>query len=123
MDWINAWAMKSSVYFRTFLYFCSGVIYQIPVFHSSHNHIKMRILGKKLLLKLQVKNKGNRKLWDAIDKLLEDLEQFNPRSSKLTEVRKDADCVHSDGFYFLNIHVHRTFILVDFDEEGQATII
>ncbi|MBV7533000.1 type II toxin-antitoxin system HigB family toxin [Chitinophaga sp. sic0106] len=83
----------------------------------------MRIFGKKILIKLKLKNKGNRKLCDAVDKLVEDLEQFDPRTSKLAEIRKDADCVHSDGFYFLNIHVHRTFVLIDFDEEGEATII
>lgn len=83
----------------------------------------MRILGKKILIKLKKKNKGNRPLCDEIDKLLAVLEKFDPKVTKLTDVRNDADCVHDDGFYFFNINVHRSFILMDFDDEGEATII
>lgn len=83
----------------------------------------MRVLGKKTILKLKKKNIGNRKLCDEVDKLLKDLEKFNPKQSVLTEVRKDADCVHSDGFYFFNINIHRTLILIELDDDGDATII
>ena len=83
----------------------------------------MRVLGKKIILKLKKKNIGNRKLCDEVDKLLKDLEKFNPKQSVLTEVRKDADCVHSDGFYFFNINIHRTLILIELDDDGDATII
>jgi hypothetical protein len=31
--------------------------------------------------------------------------------------------VHVDGFYFFDIHIHRTLILVEIDEEGEATIV
>ncbi|WP_200817111.1 type II toxin-antitoxin system HigB family toxin [Chitinophaga eiseniae] len=41
----------------------------------------------------------------------------------MTDIRKDADCVHSDGFYFFNINDHRSFVMIDFDGEGNATII
>lgn len=44
-------------------------------------------------------------------------------NAQLTDIRKDADCVHSDGFYFFNISIHRSLVLVDVDEDGEATII
>ncbi|MGC4235862.1 MAG: hypothetical protein QM594_23020 [Niabella sp.] len=83
----------------------------------------MRVTGIKILVKLKSKNIGNKKLCDAIDQLIEDLEQFDPGTATIVETRKDSDCVHSDGFYFFNIYIHRTLILVEYDEEGEATII
>ena len=69
----------------------------------------MRVLGKKILTKLQAKNKSNRRLCSAIDQLIKDLEQFNPTLALLETVR--------------DIHIHRTFILIDLDEDGEAVII
>ncbi len=83
----------------------------------------MRIIGKKIIVKVKVKNSGNQKLCKAIDQLVADLEQFNPFEVSLRDLRPDADCVHNDGFYFFNIHVHRTLILIEMDEEGEATIV
>lgn len=83
----------------------------------------MRVIGKKTILKLKNKNIGNKKLCAAIDKLIQDLEKFKPDESLLTEIRNDADCVHSDGFYFFNINIHRTLILIELDDIGEATII
>jgi hypothetical protein len=83
----------------------------------------MRILGKKIVVKLKRKNIGNKTLCDSIDQLIHDLEMFNPNEQKLKEIRTDADCVHSDGFYFFNIYQHRTLILIEFDEEGEASIV
>jgi len=83
----------------------------------------MRVLGKSKIIKLKNKNLGNKKLCNEIDKLLIDLEQFNPIVEKINEIRKDADCVHSDGFFFFDINIHRTLILIEFDEEGEATIV
>jgi hypothetical protein len=83
----------------------------------------MRVLGKKIILKLKKKNIGNQKLCEEIDKLIADLDKFNPKSEPLKEIRVDADCVHSDGFYFFNINIHRTLVMVEFDEEGEATIV
>lgn len=83
----------------------------------------MKILGIKLLLKLKLKNKGNRLLFEAIDKLIEDIERLDLRITPLKDVRRDADCVDSGGFYFFNIHIHRTLVLIRFDDEGEATII
>lgn len=83
----------------------------------------MRIIGKKAILKIKKKNIGNKKLCSEIDTLISDLESFNPNKSNINDVRKDADCVHTDGFYFFNINIHRTLILIEFDDDGEATIV
>ncbi|WP_286971306.1 type II toxin-antitoxin system HigB family toxin [Flavobacterium sp. UBA4854] len=83
----------------------------------------MRIIGKKTILKIKKKNIGNKKLCDEIDKLIADLEKFNPNQDSINEIRNDADCVHNDGFYFFNINIHRTLILIEFDDDGEATIV
>lgn len=83
----------------------------------------MELLRKDKLLKLKRKNRGNNKLLDAIDKLILDIE--NAEWSKKTDIKKirpDADCVHSDGFYFFDIHIHRTLVLILFDQD-EAIII
>jgi hypothetical protein len=83
----------------------------------------MRIIGKKTLLKLKKKNIGNQPLCAEIDTLISDLERFNPQEESLNDIRSDADCVHNDGFYFFDIHVHRTLLLIELDDEGEATIV
>ncbi len=83
----------------------------------------MRIIGKKTILKIKKKNIGNKKLCDEIDKLIIDLERFNSNENTIDEIRNDADCVHNDGFYFFNINIHRTLILIEFDNDGEATIV
>lgn len=83
----------------------------------------MRLTGKKILLKLKKKNIGNQKLCSAIDQLILDLEAFDPRDTLVIDIRQDADCVHSDGFYFFDLNIHRTLILVELDEDGEATIV
>lgn len=40
----------------------------------------------------------------------------------MVEKRPDADCVHSKGFYFFDISIHRTMILIEF-EAGVASIV
>lgn len=83
----------------------------------------MRIIGKRIILKLKRKNIGNKKLCEEVDKLITDLETFDPARTDIITIRKDADCVHSDGFFFFDINIHRTLILIEMDEEGEATII
>ena len=84
----------------------------------------MEILGKKLLEKLKRKNKGNVSLISEIDKLINDLEEYSFKSQlELIKSRPDADCVHKDGFYFFDINVHRTLILIEFEENGEATVV
>jgi hypothetical protein len=83
----------------------------------------MRVLGKKIILKIIKKNIGNQKLCSEIDRLISELEGFNPDGNTINQLRSDADCVHRDGFYFFDIHIHRTLILIELDDEGEATII
>lgn len=73
---------------------------------------------------MQKKNRGNQKLMKSIDKLIEDLEVNewqNPH--ELTEKRPDADCVYGGEFYFFNINVHRTMVLIEFEEDGEMTVV
>ena len=57
-----------------------------------------------------------------IDKLIKDFEENNWKNiDELKLTRPDADCVHSEGFYFFNIYVHRTLILIEMDDT-EATV-
>ena len=83
----------------------------------------MDLLQKRILIKLKKKNRGNSKLIDAIDKLMSDIETANwskPIDIKIN--RPDADNIHSDGFYFFDLNVHRTMVLIIF-EDNEATVI
>ena len=84
----------------------------------------MNIVNKSLLERLKRKNKGNAKLVKAIDKLIRDIQENEWNSQlELKETRPDADCVHSDGFYFLNLNIHRTMVLIEFDENKRVRIL
>lgn len=84
----------------------------------------MRLIGKKKLEKLKRKNRGNYQLEKAIDDLINEIEQSHwENEEELKAARPDADCVHNDGFYFFNIRVHRTLILIELDDEGEATVV
>jgi len=84
----------------------------------------VNLINRSLLERLKRKNHGNTKLIKAIDKLINDI-QVNTWDSptELKATRPDADCVHSDGFYFFNLNVHRTMILIEFDENKRARVI
>lgn len=83
----------------------------------------MKLLRIQKLNKLKNKNRGNIKLIKAIDKLISDIESANwKKPIDIKETRPDADCIHSDGFYFFDLNVHRTMILVVF-EDNEATVI
>ncbi|MET7254477.1 type II toxin-antitoxin system HigB family toxin [Dyadobacter fermentans] len=83
----------------------------------------MVIRRKRILEKLVSKNQGNKRLAQAVDQLIADLEQksFATRD-ELLEVRKDADRVYGGEFYFFDLHVHRTLVFIQF-KENQATIM
>lgn len=84
----------------------------------------MNLVNRSLLERLKRKNRGNTKLIEAIDKLIGDILINNWNSPMdLKETRSDADCVHSDGFFFFNLNVHRTMILIEFDENKRARVI
>ncbi len=84
----------------------------------------MDILNRKLLEKLKRKNKGNTALITAVDLLIFDFQMNDFKNQEeLLLKRPDADCVHNNGFYFFDINIHRTLILVEFDECGEVTIV
>jgi len=81
------------------------------------------LLHRSKLLKLKRKNQGNIKLLRAIDKLIADIEDSEwENKMDIIKARPDADRVHSDNFYFFNINVHRTMILIVFEEQ-EAEIL
>ncbi len=83
----------------------------------------MDLLHRSKLLKLKRKNQGNIKLLRAIDKLIADIEDSEwENKMDIIKARPDADRVHSDNFYFFNINVHRTMILIVFEEQ-EAEIL
>jgi mRNA-degrading endonuclease HigB of HigAB toxin-antitoxin module len=83
----------------------------------------MRLTNKKALEKLKKKNRGNVPLTNAIDKLSKDIEDSKWKNpTELIKTRPDADSVHNDGFYIFNINIHRTMILLEFDEEEASVV-
>jgi mRNA interferase HigB len=83
----------------------------------------MEITGRPKLEKLKKKNRGNTLLAHAIDDLLDVIEKKDWKNQdELIRDRPDADNVHSDGFYFFDINIHRTMILIEF-EEGEVDIV
>ena len=84
----------------------------------------MNITNKYILGKLIRKNRGNSKLVKAIQQLIEDIEESNWETPyDLISSRSDADCIYGGEFYFFNINIHRTLILIEFEENGEATIV
>lgn len=84
----------------------------------------MRLVGKQILIKVKHKNKGNILLGDAIDDLIATIENKSWRSkADIMKDRPDADQVHHDGFYFFDINIHRTLILIEVGADGEATIV
>lgn len=84
----------------------------------------MEIINRKLLEKFKRKNRGNAFLISALDNLINEIETKHWKNqNELQNDRPDADNVHNDGFYFFNINIHRTMILIDFEESGEATIV
>jgi len=84
----------------------------------------LKITNKHILGKLIRKNRGNSKLMYEINKLILDIENSKWKTPiDLTEHRTDADCVYGGEFYFFNINIHRTLILIEFEENGEATFV
>jgi mRNA interferase HigB len=84
----------------------------------------VNLVNRNKLERLKRKNRGNTKLIKAVDTLIYEIENAdwkNPADVK--RLRPDADNVHSDGFYFFNLNVHRTLILIEFEENGEATVV
>jgi len=84
---------------------------------------KLYLLHKNKLLKLKKKNQGNVKLQKAIDKLISDIESAEWKNKfDILKDRKDADKIFGDNFYFFDINIHRTMVLIVFDEQ-EAEIL
>ena len=84
----------------------------------------MNLVNRSLLERLKRKNRSNTQLIKAIDDLIIDILTNNWDSPlELKRTRPDADSVHSDGFYFFNLSVHRTMILIEFDENKRARVV
>lgn len=84
----------------------------------------MRIIGKRKLEKLRRKNLGNKPLSDHITKLITDIKNAEWKTEiELKKDRPDADKVHADGFYFFDVSIHRTMILIEFEPSGEATLV
>jgi len=84
----------------------------------------LRVINKHILGKLIKKNRGSSKLVEAVQQLLTDIEASDWKTPlDLTMKRADADCVYGGKFYFFNISKYRTLILIEFDDDGEATIV
>lgn len=84
----------------------------------------MELHGKTKLIKLKLKSRGNLLLTKAIDDLLYTIGTKHWTSKKdVLADRKDADQVHPDGFYFFDLHLYRTLILLELDTTAEATIV
>lgn len=84
----------------------------------------MRIINKHILGKLIRKNRGNTKLINSVEQLIRDIEISSWESpGDLIKERPDADNVYGGEFYFFNLNIHRTLILIEFEESGEATIV
>jgi mRNA interferase HigB len=84
----------------------------------------LKIINKHILGKLIRKNRGNSKLEKDVQQLISDIEDNNWKNPlDLTENRPDTDCVYGGEFYFFNINIHRTLIMIEFEENGEATIV
>jgi mRNA-degrading endonuclease HigB of HigAB toxin-antitoxin module len=84
----------------------------------------LRIINKHILGKLIRKNQGNVKMIKSIERLVNDIENNSWKTpGELNDTRPDADCVYGGEFYFFDINIHRTLILIEFEENGDATIV
>lgn len=75
------------------------------------------------MLKLKAKNRGNRSLCQEIDTLIECIQSSNWKDPfELINIRPDADKVHNEGFYFFDLDVHRTLIMIEFNPQ-EANVV
>ncbi|MCF0053826.1 type II toxin-antitoxin system HigB family toxin [Dyadobacter sp. LJ53] len=83
----------------------------------------MQLIGKKILFKIQDKNSGNIRLSRAINQLIDDLERLQMDSlNELKGIRGDFEKVNNDGFFFVNIHIHRVLLLIKIIE-NEARVV
>lgn len=84
----------------------------------------MRLTRKDILLKVKHKNKGNINLRKAIDELISAIENHQWKTKEeIIASRPDADQVNNEGFFIFDINIHRTMVLVEMHEDGEATVV
>lgn len=84
----------------------------------------MRLIGKSKLEKYKRKHRGNARLLKSIDDLIALIESSTEVSSHI--IFKQGfkwDCVHNDGFYFVNLESHRALMLLEFESDGIASLV
>ena len=60
----------------------------------------------------------------AIDDLINVIESKQWKSmEEIKADRSDADQVHPDGFYFFDIHIHRTMVMIQLGKDAEATVV
>jgi mRNA interferase HigB len=83
----------------------------------------MKLTGTHKLLKLKKKNIGNSILIGQIEKLIFEIEYSNWKdTAEMLLSRKYADCVY-ENFYFFDLHIHRSLILIEFGEFEEAAVV
>ena len=83
----------------------------------------LHLIGINKLDKYKRKNIGNARLIKAIDVLINQIDKAEwQKRTDLIKSRPDSECVHSDGFFFLNLVNHRILILFLFEENIAAVI-
>ena len=84
----------------------------------------MELIGLVHLRKIEKKKLGDKKLRKNIEKLISLIKSAEWKTPlEIKDSGIDADCVHSDGFYFFNITGnYRTLILIEFVDQ-EASII
>ncbi len=85
----------------------------------------MNTTGKEILVKYKKKNIGNSNLIKEIDYLLDEFTNKNWADiNQLKLDLKDADRVHSDGFYVINVlKKDRLLVLIEFGNPGDVTFV
>ena len=88
----------------------------------------MRLIGKRKLRKLAKKNRGNVKLQSCIKSFEKEvIEGVWTSQQELGSSTVKFDSVHSDGFYIVDINIHRAMIAITFvnliELEGDEEVI
>jgi len=76
------------------------------------------LINQKKLTKLKKKNKSNKKLVLEINEFIKTIKATKWENvQEMQEERGDADHICENRFYFFDLNVHRTFCLVDFEDD------
>jgi mRNA-degrading endonuclease HigB of HigAB toxin-antitoxin module len=83
----------------------------------------LELIRKDKLLKLKLKHRGDIRLFTAIDLFMDDILKADWKNKNdIFRDRPDANCVHSDGFYFFDLSTYRTMVILFFDDQKVYVI-